>query len=62
MGRCASNETLHEMERLRNKLYAVVNGKREMLNTREIYEVSRQLDKLIVKHMNSSYKQAVKNL
>jgi|GEM_PF-3801356 len=54
--RYVSDKTLLEIELLRLKLYAIVNGRREMLNTKEICEVSRQLDKLIVKHMNSVYK------
>jgi len=51
MGRNAAVKNLQEMERLRNELYTVVNGKRELLNTQEICEVSTRLDKLIVKHM-----------
>lgn len=51
MYRNAVLKNLQEMERLRQELYTVVNGKRELLNSREICEVSTQLDKLIVKHM-----------
>jgi len=51
MYRNAALKNLQEMERLRQELYTVVNGKRELLNSREICEVSTQLDKLIVKHM-----------
>lgn len=46
-----ARKNLQEMERLRSELYSVVNGKRELLHTQEICEVSTQLDKLIVKHM-----------
>lgn len=48
----APEKILQEMEILRNELYTLANGKRELLTTREIYEVSKRLDKLIVKHMN----------
>ncbi len=39
-----------EIERLRNELYRMVNGVRE-LHHHEVCELSTQLDKLIVKHM-----------
>lgn len=51
MARCSAAKNLQEMERLRNELYTVVNSKREALHSKEICEVSTQLDKLIVKHM-----------
>lgn len=47
----SSCNTIIEMERLRNELYRIVNGKRERLNKKEICKVSQELDKLIVKHM-----------
>ncbi len=53
----ASEKILQEMEMLRNELYTLANGKRELLTTREIYEVSKRLDKLIVKHMNIRLKE-----
>lgn len=40
----------HEMEQLRNELYKMVNGERK-LHSHDICEVSSQLDKLIVRHM-----------
>ena len=46
-----ARKNLQEMELLRNELYTVVNGKRELLHSKEICEVSTKLDKLIVKHM-----------
>lgn len=49
-----ARKNLQEMELLRNELYAVVNGKRELLHSKEICEVSTRLDKLIVKHMCNS--------
>lgn len=39
-----------ELEQLRNELYKMVNGERE-LHSHDICVVSTQLDKLIVKHM-----------
>jgi len=48
-----SLKILKDMEILRRELYSAVNGRQELLNTREICEVSSRLDKLIVKHMCS---------
>ncbi len=45
------DKTLQEIERLRKELYLVVNGRKEVLSTKRICEVSRRLDKLIVKYM-----------
>ena len=50
----SANSTLQEMETLRAKLYSVAKGKKEKFNTTEICEVSRQLDQLIIKHMNAA--------
>lgn len=44
-------KNLIELERLRNRLYSVVNGDQCLLKSREACEVSHELDKLIVNHM-----------
>lgn len=44
---------MQEMERLRLELYAIVDGKRETLNSEKTCKVSKRLDKLIVEHMTS---------
>lgn len=50
-----ADSTLREMEALRAKLYSVANGKKDNFNTKEICEVSRKLDQLIIRHMNAVY-------
>lgn len=51
----SAKSTLQEMEKLRAKLYSVAKGEKGRFNTKEICEVSRQLDQLIIKHMSSAY-------
>jgi hypothetical protein len=53
MGGKAFDRNLEKIEYLRQCLCRRVNGKREMLYSKEVYEVSKRLDKLIVKQMSS---------
>jgi len=52
----AFKKNSERIEYLRHNLYQQVNGQREMLCSKEVYEVSKRLDKLIVKQMYSQYK------
>lgn len=49
MAKVAKN--LQELERIRQELYTAFHNNNNALNSKEVYEVSKQLDKLIVKHM-----------
>jgi len=53
MGGKAYERNLEKIESLRQSLCKRVNGQREMLYSKEVYEVSKRLDKLIVKQMSS---------
>jgi len=53
MGGKAFDRNLEKIEYLRQCLCRRVNGQREMLYSKEVYEVSKRLDKLIVKQMSS---------
>ncbi len=53
MGGNAFDRNLEKIESLRRYLCKRVNGQRELLCSKEVYEVSKRLDKLIVKQMSS---------
>jgi hypothetical protein len=52
----AFKRNTEKIECLRNNLYQQVNGQRELLCSKEVYEVSKRLDKLIAKQMYAQYK------
>lgn len=51
MNKFVLTKNLSELERLRSQLYSVVNGDPALLNSREVCQLSSELDKLIVKYM-----------
>ncbi len=53
--RSASHENVRDLERLRTRLYNMVDGNWQALHTTEVCEVSCQLDKLIVSCMVEMY-------
>lgn len=50
-----TGELLEEMERVRKELYVSVNGDVKSLTSQEIYKVSTNLDKLIVKYLKEKH-------
>lgn len=50
-----TGDLLKEMERVRKELYVSVNGNVKALTSQEIYKVSTNLDKLIVKYLKEKY-------
>lgn len=50
-----TGEILEEMERVRKELYVSVNGDVKSLTSQEIYKVSTNLDKLIVKYLKEKH-------
>lgn len=53
-------KNLEQIEFLRYDLYKQVNNRREMLCSKEVYEISKRLDQLIIKHMSSQSKKDTK--
>lgn len=51
-----TGDLLQEMERVRKELYVSVNGNVKALTSQEIYKVSTNLDKLIVKYLKEKYR------
>lgn len=52
----ALERNAEKIEYLRRHLYQRVNGQRELLYSKEVYEVSKRLDKLIAKEMHSQFR------
>lgn len=50
------DKTLVEMERIRNELYKAVDGNWQMLSAEKTWQISSQLDKLIIRYMGKSMK------